>query len=60
MHKFEYRILHMPTTSISVLNERINSDAEEGWEPILVSGNDYLNIIMRRPVSAEEKAEPEG
>ena len=60
MHKFEYRILHMPTTSISVLNERINSDAAEGWEPILVSGNDYLNIIMRRPVTGEEKTEQEG
>lgn len=54
MARYEYRILHMPTTSISVLNERINTDAKEGWEPILLSGNEYVNIVMRRPARHEE------
>ncbi len=48
MAEYEYRVLHMPTTSISVLNERINSDARDGWEPIMLSGNDFLNVLMRR------------
>jgi len=47
--QYEYRILHLPTTSISVMNERLNSDADEGWEPIFMSGNDYVNIMLRRP-----------
>lgn len=50
MAKYEYRILHMPTTSISVLNERLNNDAADGWSPILMSGNDHLNIMLRRAV----------
>jgi len=46
---YEYRILHLPTTSISVMNERLNSDTEDGWEPVFMSGNDHINILMRRP-----------
>ena len=50
MAKYEYRLLHMPTTSISVLNDRLNTDAQNGWSPILMSGNDHLNIMLRRTV----------
>ena len=55
MAKYEYRILHMPTTSISVLNERMNVDSEAGWNPVLMSGNDQVNILLRRPVSDDNK-----
>ena len=55
MAKYEYRILHMPTTSISVLNERLNSDAADNWSPILMSGNDHLNIMLRRPLAEGEQ-----
>jgi len=54
MAKYEYRILHMPTTSISVLNERLNSDAEGGWNPILMSGSEHVNILLRRPVGSDD------
>ena len=57
MAKYEYRILHMPTTSISVLNERVNADAAEGWSPILMSGNDQVNIMLRRPIGEGEQEE---
>ncbi len=57
MHRWEYRILHMPTTSLSVLNERVNNDAREGWEPFMMSGNDFVNIIMRRPIEQGEVKE---
>ncbi len=53
MAKYEYRILHMPTTSISVLNERLNNDAADGLSPILMSGNDQLNIMLRRAIASE-------
>ena len=56
MQLYEYRVLHMPTTSISVLNERVNSEAKEGWEPIMMSGNDFVNVLLRRPVSEQERA----
>ena len=46
--QYEYRILHLPTTSISVMNERLNSDTSDGWEPVFMSGNDHVNILMRR------------
>ncbi len=53
MQQWEYRILHMPTTSVSVLNERMNNEAKDGWEPFLMSGNEYINVILRRPVKQE-------
>lgn len=53
MQKWEYRILHMPTTSVSVLNERVNNEAKDGWEPFLMSGNEYINVILRRPVESK-------
>ena len=49
MEQYEYRILHMPTTSISVMNDRLNSDTDQGWEPIMFSGNEFVNVLMRRP-----------
>lgn len=55
MQQYEYRMLHMPTTSISVLNERVNSEAKEGWEPFMMSGNDFVNVLLRRPVSEQER-----
>ncbi len=55
MAKYEYRILHMPTTSISVLNERMGVDAEAGWNPVLMSGNDHVNILLRRAVSEDSE-----
>ena len=51
---YEYRILHLPTTSISVMNERLNSDTDKGWEPMFMSGNDHVNVLMRRPKKSAE------
>jgi len=55
MVDYEYRVLHMPTTSISVLNERVNADAQDGWEPYMMSGSDFINIVMRRPIREGEQ-----
>lgn len=55
MERYEYRILHLPTTSLSVMNERLNSDVEAGWEPIMMSGNDFVNVLLRRPVEGSEQ-----
>jgi len=57
VQQYEYRMLHMPTTSISVLNERVNSEAKEGWEPFMMSGNDFVNVLMRRPIGTPERSE---
>ena len=51
---YEYRILHLPTTSISVMNERLNSDTQKGWEPLFMSGNDHVNVMLRRPKESAE------
>ncbi len=59
MQQYEYRILHMPTTSVTVLNERVNGEAEEGWEPIMMSGNDFVNVLLRRPLPDQEQTRPD-
>jgi hypothetical protein len=59
VQQYEYRILHMPTTSVTVLNERVNGEAEEGWEPIMMSGNDFVNVLLRRPLPDQEQTRPD-
>ena len=56
MPKYEYRVLHMPAGSISVVNERLAGAAEEDWNPILMSGNDFLNVLLRRQVAEPEES----
>lgn len=48
MAQFEYRVMHMPAGSMGVLNERLNGAAAEGWHPILMSGNEVINVLLRR------------
>jgi hypothetical protein len=57
MAQFEYRVMHMPAGSIGVLNERLNSAAEEGWHPILMSGNEVLNVLLRRQTQESPAAQ---
>ena len=54
MARYEYRVMHMPAGSISVLNERLKDAAQENWHPILMSGNDLVNVILRRQVPEEQ------
>ncbi len=50
MAKYEYRIVQSQAgAAIAHLNERINTMAEEGWEPIFMSGSETVNVMMRRP-----------
>ena len=55
MAQYEYRVLHMPTTSVSVMNARLNNDARAGWEPVMMSGYEFIYVLIRRPVEAEER-----
>jgi len=59
MASYEYRVLHMPAGSISVVNERLNSAAQEGWSPILMSGNEFVNVLLRRQLPEQPQAESE-
>ena len=59
MAKYEYRCLHMPAGSISVVNERLASSAEDDWHPILMSGNESINILLRRQVAEPEQSKDE-
>jgi len=59
MAKYEYRCLHMPAGSISVVNERLASSAEDDWHPILMSGSDSINILLRRQVAEAEQSKDE-
>ncbi len=56
MAKYEYRVMHMPSGSIGVLSERLNGAADEGWQPILMSGNDFINVMLRRQIAEGQEA----
>ena len=56
MATYEYRVMHMPSGSIGVLSERLNGAADEGWQPILMSGNDFINVMLRRQIAEGQEA----
>ena len=49
MSRFEYQIIQMVAGGrVTHLNERMEAMAAEGWEPIMMSGDSGLNVLMRR------------
>ena len=51
MTTYEYRIIeHKPAGGrTTLISERINGMAEEGWEPFMMSGTAEVTIMLRRP-----------
>jgi hypothetical protein len=50
MAEYEYRLEHKPAGGrVSQTAERLNALAEEGWEPVMMSGGEELVILLRRP-----------
>ena len=49
MTDYEYMILQMAAgTRITMFNERLEHQMQEGWEPFLMSGDTTLNVMLRR------------
>ena len=54
MPTHEYRLLKLPEASSSAQStQQIAHLAQEGWEPVLMSGEGTLNIMLRRELPAE-------
>lgn len=50
MTEYEYQVIQMAAGGRTVhLNERMENMAAEGWEPVMMSGDTAVNIMMRRP-----------
>lgn len=61
MPKYEYHVVSKADRApITMLNERLESMAAEGWEPIMMSGEATVNVMMRRlsPEAAAQQARP--
>jgi len=57
MSQYEYRAIQMPVQgAVSRLNEQIATMVAEGWEPIMLSGDSTVNVMMRRALTASEAA----
>lgn len=49
MSQYEYMLLQSAAGArITLLNERIEAHVLEGWEPIMMSGDTTLNVMLRR------------
>jgi len=49
MPTYEYRLLQVPeSSSISQANGQIRRLVDEGWEPLLMSGDARVSILFRR------------
>ena len=49
MPTYEYRLLQVPeSSSITQANGQIRRLADEGWEPLFMSGDAQVNILFRR------------
>ena len=52
---YEYRVLRMLSdANVDLLNDRIDAMVAAGWEPVMMSGNDIINVMMRRPIGDQE------
>lgn len=50
MPRFEFHVINMPPGGrITNLNERLEQLVNEGWEPVVMCGDQTLNIMLRRP-----------
>ena len=57
MAAFEYRVEHRPAgTRMGPLNDRLDGLTTEGWEPIMMTGDNELYIMLRRPRAAAPAA----
>lgn len=53
MSQYEYMLLQSAAGArTSLLNERIEAHVAEGWEPIMMSGDTTVNVMLRRPRQA--------
>ncbi len=58
MFGYEYRVLRMLSdANVDLLNDRIDAMMAAGWEPVMMSGNDIINVMMRRPIGDREPAQ---
>ncbi len=49
MPTYEYRLLQVPeSSSISQANGQIRRLVDDGWEPVLMSGDVQVSILFRR------------
>ena len=49
MPTYEYRLLQVPeSSSITQANGQIRRLADEGWEPLFMSGDAQVSILFRR------------
>ncbi len=55
---YEYRLLQRPEGgTIGRFNEQIRHLVSEGWEPAMMSGDAFVNILFRREAGEEAAAE---
>jgi hypothetical protein len=53
MAAYEYRVEHRPAgTRMGPLNERLEGLAADGWEPMMMAGDNELYIMLRRARAA--------
>jgi len=49
MAQYEYIIITMTAGGrITHLNERLEAMVQEGWHPIMMSGDSQVNVMLRR------------
>ena len=55
MSTYEYRVIQLPAQGVvGRLNEQITGMVADGWEPIMMSGDAAINVMMRRELAAPE------
>ena len=54
-HDWEYFILQMAQGRSTHMSDRINQLGDEGFEPFMLTGDDTVTLLMRRPRQTEQK-----
>ena len=61
MSHYEYQIIQMVSGGrVTHLNERMENMVAEGWEPIMMSGDTGVTVMMRRERAQQAAGEAQG
>jgi|LSQX01.1.fsa_nt_gb hypothetical protein len=56
MPKYEYQIIHQQATRIDHLTRQLNSAVQDGWDPVSMTGDGFVYIMLRRPYDPDAPA----
>ncbi|NLJ35253.1 MAG: hypothetical protein GX358_03290 [candidate division WS1 bacterium] len=60
MPKYEYQIIHQLANRVEHLTRQLNSAVRDGWDPVSMTGDEHVYVLLRRPYQEESASAQSG